>query len=145
MVALAVAQDTRGTFSSIATALTSCKHGRMNPLRSLAASIAALGVVCLAPRSARASDAWWGADKALHFGVSVALSGAGYAASSLVFDEPWQRALAASAFSLSLGAAKETYDAVADGDPSWKDFAWDSAGTFVGTSVSVTVDVAFFR
>jgi putative lipoprotein len=117
----------------------------MTPARSVATMMAACGAWCLFPRAARAEDAWWGGDKALHFGVSVALSATGYAASSLVFDKPWQRALAGSAFSLGLGAAKETYDAFSGGDPSWKDLAWDSAGTFVGASVSVTVDVTCFR
>lgn len=109
------------------------------------ATLAALLVLCLLPRTAQASDAWWGPDKALHFGVSVALSGAGYAASSLVLDEPWQRALAGGALSLGLGAAKESYDAWGDGDPSWRDFAWDAAGSFVGASVALTIDISCCR
>lgn len=117
----------------------------MNPLRGVMATAAALVASCLLPRTAQASDDWWAADKALHFGVSVALSSAGYAASSLVLDEPWQRALAGGAFSLGMGAAKEAYDGVSGGDPSWKDFAWDSAGSFVGASISLSVDVTFFR
>jgi putative lipoprotein len=117
----------------------------MNAARSATAMTAALAAFCLAPRTARASDDWWGRDKALHFGVSIALSGAGYAASSLLFDEPWQRAMAGSAFSLGLGAAKEGYDAVSGGDPSWRDLAWDSAGTFVGAGISLTLDVTLFR
>ena len=117
----------------------------MTPLRGVLATMAALAASCLLPRTAKASDDWWGSDKALHFGVSVALSSAGYAASALVLDEPWQRALAGGAISLGEGAAKEDYDGVSGGDPSRKEFAWDSAGSFVGASISLSVDVTCFR
>jgi putative lipoprotein len=95
------------------------------------------------PRSARADDEWLGRDKALHFGVSVALSAGGYAGSSLFLEKPWQRALAGSLFSLSVGAGKEGLDALTGGDPSFKDFAWDAAGTLVGAGVAFSVDVAW--
>ncbi len=81
--------------------------------------------------------------RALHFGVSVALSAGGYAGSSLFLEKPWQRALAGSLFSLSVGAGKEGFDAVTGGDPSFKDFAWDAAGTLVGAGIAFSVDVAW--
>jgi uncharacterized protein YfiM (DUF2279 family) len=87
---------------------------------------------------ASAADDWWGEDKLLHFGVSMLLASGGYAASSFVLEEPWQRALAGGAFSLSLGIAKESFDLAGHGDPSWKDLTWDGAGTLVA-EVSVTV------
>jgi putative lipoprotein len=94
-------------------------------------------------RPARADDEWLGRDKALHFGVSVALSAGGYAGSSLFLEKPWQRALAGSLFSLSIGAGKEGFDALTGGDASFKDFAWDAAGTFVGAGVAFSVDVTW--
>lgn len=108
----------------------------------LVASVIALLSLVAMPRAARADDEWFGTDKWLHFGVSAALSGGGYAAASLVFDEKWERATAGAAFSLTLGATKELYDLAGHGDPSWKDFTWDVAGTAVGTGIALLVDVA---
>jgi putative lipoprotein len=87
-------------------------------------------------------DPWLGPDKALHFGVSAGLAGGGYAVSALFLDRPWQRAVAGSAFSLTLGAGKELYDLSGHGDPSWKDFTWDVAGTAVGIGIALLVDAA---
>lgn len=94
----------------------------------------------LYPCEAAAEDVF-GPDKVLHFGVSAGLSIGAYAASSLFLDEPWQRAVFASASALSLGAAKEGWDALGHGAPSFADFAWDVAGTTVGVSVALTVDL----
>jgi putative lipoprotein len=106
--------------------------------------VAVAAALCLAATSASARDPdpWLGQDKALHFGVSVGLAGGGYAASALLLDAPWQRALAGGAFSLSLGAGKELYDLSGHGDPSWKDFTWDVAGTAVGLGIALLVDAA---
>ena len=92
--------------------------------------------------SARASDGddWFGRDKALHFGVSVMLAAGGYAASSEVLSTRSERALAGGAFSLTLGAGKELWDLSGHGDPSWRDFAWDVAGTAVGVALAATID-----
>jgi putative lipoprotein len=109
-------------------------------MRASSASVLTLALLTALPREASADD-FWAADKALHFGVSMALSIGGYAASSLVFDEPWQRALSGGTLSLAVGAGKEGYDAIAGGDPSWKDFAWDGIGTAAGISVSLSVDL----
>lgn len=94
-----------------------------------------------APVAAEESDPWWGRDKALHFGVSAGLAAGGYATSSLVLDERWQRASAGAGFSITLGAGKELYDAAGYGHPSAKDFAWDIAGAAVGTAIALLVDV----
>lgn len=93
------------------------------------------------PARAAEPDPWWGRDKALHFGVSAGLSAGGYAASSLVLEERWQRATAGATFSLTLGAGKELYDSTGNGHASAKDFAWDVAGTAVGTAIALLVDV----
>ncbi len=87
-------------------------------------------------------DPWWGRDKALHFGVSVALAAGSYGASSLVLDQRWQRAATAGGFTITVGAAKEGWDAMGHGDPSWKDFTWDVAGAAVGTGLALLVDLA---
>jgi putative lipoprotein len=108
----------------------------------LVLSIIAAGLVFVWSPNAFAEDDWFGSDKALHFGVSVALSGGGYAASTLVFDRRWQRATTGAVFSLSLGAGKELYDLSGHGDASWKDFTWDVIGTAVGTGIALLVDAA---
>jgi putative lipoprotein len=92
--------------------------------------------------AAKASDAdpWFGPDKALHFGVSVALSAGGYAVSSIWLDTRTERAVAGGAFSLTLGAGKELWDLSGHGDPSWRDFTWDVIGTGVGVALAVAGD-----
>lgn len=79
----------------------------------------------------------------MHFGFSVALSVGGYAGASLFLDEPWQRAVAGSLFSLTLGAGKEGFDALTGGHPSVKDFTWDAAGALVGAGLAFSVDLAW--
>jgi putative lipoprotein len=107
---------------------------------ALGASVG-LATAAYAGRAAAADpDPWLGPDKALHFGVSVALGGGGYALSALFLERPWQRALAGSGFSLTLGAGKELYDLSGHGDASWKDFTWDVAGTAVGVGIALLVD-----
>ena len=110
-------------------------------MRRVAAVTLALASLLLCG-SAAASDAdpWFGPDKALHFGFSVVLSAGGYAASSTFLDTRTERALAGSAFSLTLGAGKELWDLSGHGDPSWRDFTWDIVGTAVGTAMAVGVD-----
>ena len=97
--------------------------------------------------TARASDAdpWFGRDKALHFGISVALSAGGYATSSIWLDRSAERALASGTFSLTLGASKELWDLSGHGDPSWRDFTWDVIGTAVGTSLALAGDALLSR
>lgn len=99
--------------------------------------------LCLACVSARADerDPWLAGDKGLHFGVSVALGGAGYGASALVLPKRWQRAALGAAFSISLGGAKELYDLSGRGDSSWRDFTWDLTGTAVGVGLGYLIDL----
>ena len=111
-------------------------------MRRFASSCAAAVALLAWPRAAHAEDEWFGTDKALHFGVSAALSGGGYGVASLAFDEKWARATTGAVFSLTLGAAKEFYDLAGHGDASWKDFTWDIAGTAVGTGIALLIDVA---
>jgi uncharacterized protein YfiM (DUF2279 family) len=77
--------------------------------------------------------------------VSAGLSAGGYAASALVLERPWQRAVAGATFALSAGIAKELWDLSGHGDPSWKDLAWDGIGTGVGVGLALGVDLLLFR
>lgn len=89
-----------------------------------------------------ADDAWWGRDKALHFGVSGVLAATGYATSSLWFDEAWQRASLGAAFALTLGLTKELVDLAGYGQPSYKDMLFNVAGTALGVTLAYLVDLA---
>jgi len=86
------------------------------------------------------ADEWWGRDKAMHFGASVGISAGVYTLMVPVTANRDVRALAGGGTSLLIGAAKEGYDALGYGDPSWRDFAWDIAGTAVGIAVAYAVD-----
>jgi putative lipoprotein len=102
-------------------------------------------VASFSQTSRAAADSFWGADKALHFGVSAGLAAGGYAASSPIWERPWQRALAGATLSLSAGVAKELWDATGRGDPSWKDLVWDGIGTGVGVGFATAIDVWLIR
>jgi putative lipoprotein len=113
----------------------------MRPVRRFLLASLAFAAVIASARPAAADEDFWGPDKALHFGVSAGISLGAYGASTLFLEAPWQRALFASAVSLSAGAAKEAWDAMGNGTPSYADFAWDMAGTGVGVSIAFTLDV----
>jgi putative lipoprotein len=115
-------------------------------VKQLAATALAISCVLLAS-TAFASDAdpWFGQDKALHFGFSVGLAAGGYAFSSIWLNTRNERALAGSAFSLTLGAGKELWDLSGHGDPSWRDFTWDVIGTAVGVALAAGVDALTTR
>jgi putative lipoprotein len=101
----------------------------------------AVALLHATPARADDPDPWFGRDKALHFGVSAGLAGAGYGVSSFVWDDRAARIATGAGFSLALGAGKELYDLSGHGDPSWKDFTWDVAGTAVGVGIALLVDV----
>jgi putative lipoprotein len=103
----------------------------------------AFACVCvLGSAPARAQDSWLGLDKGKHFGASAVLATGGYAASMLVVPEPWQRAALGGGFALTLGIAKELYDATGQGDPSLRDLTWDVIGCALGAGVALLVDYA---
>jgi putative lipoprotein len=86
-------------------------------------------------------DPWFGTDKALHFSFSAGLAGAGYGTTALFSEDRIVRAAVGAGFALGLGIAKELADlAGLWGHPSWRDFAWDVAGTTVGVLVSWVLD-----
>lgn len=88
------------------------------------------------------ADEWWGHDKALHFSLSIAISSAGYATAVPFTETRGYRAMTGAVFGITAGAAKEVYDATGRGDPSWRDFTWDIAGTAVGVLAAYAVDLA---
>jgi putative lipoprotein len=106
--------------------------------------VVVLSVVLLTAVPAWADD-WWGPDKGLHFSVSVGLAAGGYGVSALALQRRWQRAVVGGATSLTLGAAKETCDAVGPGDASGRDLVWDAAGTAVGLGLALSIDALVRR
>ncbi|MEZ4295877.1 MAG: hypothetical protein R3B70_12955 [Polyangiaceae bacterium] len=110
----------------------------------LAAGLA--GSLALAPAPARAQsapdpDPWWGTDKALHLGVSAAITGGSYGIATQLTDDVAGRAAIAASVGIGVGFAKEVADALGLGTPSWKDFVWDVIGTSVAVSLSVSIDL----
>lgn len=95
-------------------------------------------------RSVHAQDAWLGRDKALHFGISLALGAGGYGAAAPLVEPRWARASLGGGFALTVGGAKELWDRK-HGDPSWRDFSWDAAGSAVGVGIAYLLDLAISR
>lgn len=116
-------------------------------LTPLLAAILAAAVVVGAPRLARAADPpdpdpWFGRDKGLHFAVSAGLAVGGYGFGALAVDDVAARVAIGASIALGAGVAKEILDAAGFGDPSFRDLAWDLAGTAVGIGFAVTFDLA---
>ncbi|MBI5608220.1 MAG: hypothetical protein HY902_05015 [Deltaproteobacteria bacterium] len=85
-----------------------------------------------------AADDWTGADKAAHFGFSLAFGAAATAvvpAAGGSSGPQWQPLALGFGLGLVPGAAKEGWDLVGRGDPSWKDLAWNVAGSLVGAGI----------
>jgi putative lipoprotein len=113
--------------------------------RALAPVVAAALVSASAPALATPPvadpDPWWGKDKALHFGVSAGIAGAGYGLSALGTQDLRIRIAFGAGAGILAGAGKELLDLAGLGDPSWRDFAWDVVGTVVGVGISVSIDL----
>ena len=86
-------------------------------------------------------DPWWGKDKALHFGLSAGVAGAGYGLSALGTEDIRVRVAFGAGAGIVVGAAKELFDLAGLGHPSWKDFTWDVIGTALGVGISVSIDL----
>ena len=104
---------------------------------------AAVLALMLAASSARAADPdpWLGNDKALHFGVSAGIAAGSYAASASLLEARGHALLVASGVTLAIGTGKELLDLAGFGDPSWKDFVADVAGTVAGLALAWSVDL----
>lgn len=93
-------------------------------------------------RPARAdNDPWFAKDKALHAGVSAGIAAGSYAISASLFDARGHALLAAGGVTLAIGAGKELVDLAGYGDPSWKDFVADVAGTVLGLALAWSIDL----
>lgn len=87
-------------------------------------------------------DPWWGRDKALHFGLDAAISGAAYGFTSLATGDVRIRIAFGAGAGLLAGAGKELVDMAGAGTPSWRDFTWSMIGMAVGVAVAVSIDLA---
>lgn len=108
---------------------------------------AALFLLLLWAGHARAQvdpDPWFAPDKALHFSFSAGLAGLGYGGAALMTEDRGLRVAVGAGLALSAGIAKELADLAGLGHPSWKDLAWDVAGTAVGLLVSWLLDRFIF-
>jgi putative lipoprotein len=79
-----------------------------------------------------ADDPWFGKDKWLHFGASTALAAGGYALGAAIWERPEPALAVGAGLALGAGVGKEILDLAGMGHPSWRDLAWDVAGTGVG-------------
>ena len=102
--------------------------------------VAIVGMVT--PARAADPDPWIARDKALHFSVSAAIAGTTYAIAATQLEARYPPLLVGGGVALAAGIGKETLDLVGWwGQPSWKDFAWDVAGTVVGLGVAWSLDL----
>ena len=109
--------------------------------RWLAPLAVALIISGARPTLAADPDPWWGKDKALHFGLSAGVAGAGYGLSALGTEDIRVRIAFGAGAGIVVGAAKELFDLAGLGHPSWKDFTWDVIGTALGVGISVSIDL----
>lgn len=105
-------------------------------------SCLALALSATVATPARAGDDdWWGRDKALHFGVSAALSASTYALTAPAFEARYPPLLLGAGLTLTLGVGKELADLAGLGTPSWKDLTWDAIGTVAGLALAYGLDL----
>jgi putative lipoprotein len=111
------------------------------------ATAASAGVMLWATpsASAQASDPWFGRDKALHFGVSAALAGDGYAVGAAFSDRTAPRLATGAGLALAAGLGKEIYDLSGHGDASWRDLTWDLVGAATGIAIAWGIDTFAHR
>jgi len=114
----------------------------MSRARQLGVAFAVWTATCLISLAAVANDVdpWFGTDKALHFGASAVLAGGGYALGTGLSQDRWKAFALGGGLALTAGTLKEGIDAMGFGNPSWRDFTWDVAGTLVGLGIAYAVD-----
>ncbi|WP_426745400.1 hypothetical protein VZQ01_30830 [Myxococcus faecalis] len=94
--------------------------------------------------SAASGDDWLGPDKPKHFAACFVLAGVGYGAGALLFEPPEARLWTGAGLAMGVGVGKELYDLGRGTTFSFKDLAWDAAGTATGLGVSWLVDRLLF-
>jgi putative lipoprotein len=78
-------------------------------------------------------DAWFGQDKALHFGVAAFLAAESSLCAELHGASDTRASVIGVSFVLGMGALKEVYDEhVKKTYWSWKDMFWNTVGGVVG-------------
>lgn len=110
----------------------------------IARTVLVLGLSCSGAASAQNTpdpDPWFGPDKALHFTFSAGIAAVGYGGTALFTEDRGVRLAVGAGLALTAGIGKELLDLAGLGHPSWRDFAWDCAGTAVGVVLSWIVDV----
>jgi len=90
--------------------------------------------------AAPARDGWFDQDKPKHFVISLSLAGLGYGAGAALSDSRPVRCLTGAGLALGVGLGKELYDASQGRPFSYKDLAWDAAGTAVGLGLAWLLD-----
>jgi len=113
------------------------------PVRNIL--VGTMALMLLGPTPATAQDDWLGRDKALHFGATFVLAGAGYAGGAALSREPVVRLGTGATLAMGAGIAKEVYDRYSGGDPSLKDLTWDAIGTATGLVTAWLLDRYVFR
>ena len=113
-------------------------------MRSSALLVAAACLLAPAAAAAADDDPWFGRDKFLHFGVSAALATTGYAVGGMFFDDVPGRLATGATIALGAGVAKELADLAGAGHASWRDIAWDVAGTGAGLLFAWGADAVLF-
>lgn len=114
------------------------------PFRKCRLCIPAVSIFASLWSTTAQADEWWGPDKALHLAVSAGISASGYALAATLTERREVRVLSGASTALVLSAAKEGYDALGYGEPSWRDFTWDVIGMGVGVALAYAVDRVFF-
>jgi putative lipoprotein len=85
-------------------------------------------------------DPWFAPDKALHCSVSAGIAGGGYGGAALFTEDRRLRIAIGAGLALTAGIGKELADLAGLGHPSWRDLAWDVAGTGIGLILSWLLD-----
>ncbi|WP_455365859.1 DUF2279 domain-containing protein [Kaarinaea lacus] len=89
---------------------------------------------CATQQKNNTSDEWFAKDKYTHFLLSTAISAAVAHAAKNNGNENCDAALIGFSVTLTLGAAKETYDKRKKGTfYSYRDMVWDAAGSATGS------------
>ncbi len=118
------------------------RHHRLDRVRPAVSGVLLVVLIGMSePARAADPDPWIARDKALHFSVSAAIAGTTYAVAATQFEARYPPLLVGGGVALAAGIGKETLDLMGWGQPSWKDFAWDVAGTVVGLGVAWSLDL----